>query len=74
MIKRKPLDLPPAGGRAFVGGRVLHQTTLSVLGGSFSPRVSTQAAAIPKASNAATISRNIHMRLSPSDLEPTMVS
>jgi hypothetical protein len=43
-------------------------------GGSFSLRVSTQAAATPKASNAATISSSINIRLSPSDLEPTMVS
>jgi hypothetical protein len=68
-------------GVAFEYEVVLHQVTLSVLpvrsaqsGGSFSPRVSTQAVAIPQASNAATISRNINMRLSPSDLEPTMVS
>jgi len=57
---------------------VLHQVTLSVLllrsaqsGGSFSAPVSTQAVAIPQASNAATISRNIDMRLSPSDLNLT---
>jgi hypothetical protein len=36
--------------------------------------VRTQAAAIPKASNAAKISRNIDMRLSPSNLDPTMIN
>jgi hypothetical protein len=82
------VGIPTSNLQAFLAGCCLRdeecdqdQVTLSVLpvrsaqsGGSFSPRVSTQAVAIPQASNAATISRNIDMRLSPSDLKPTMVS
>jgi hypothetical protein len=59
-----------------------HQVTLSVFsvcrrsqsGGSWPRPARTQAIAIPRASNAATISKTIDMRLSPSDLEPTMVN
>jgi hypothetical protein len=40
-----------------------------------SPRpVRTQATAAPQASNAAKISRNIDIRLSPSNLDPTMIN